>query len=64
MQIDIPTNIVQEAIDADVIQSAWSVWWIEARSRAVQMIEHHIGEIVSAIIIKEYRSRQKNPKLK
>ena len=57
MLIEIPNVIVQEALDANVIQMKWSLGSVEIRSRQVEALEHHIGEIVSALIIKQYNQQ-------
>ncbi len=51
--IPIPNSIIQEAIDAWIIQMKWSAGSVESRSRDVERIEHHLAEIVIAVIQKE-----------
>ena len=51
--IEIPTSIVDECITASLVQMKWSYGSIDVRCTEVERIEHHVGEIVTAIIIKE-----------
>lgn len=51
--IPIPNSIIQEAIDAWIIQMKWSAGSVEIRSRQVEVMEKHIAEIVIAVIQKE-----------
>jgi hypothetical protein len=57
--IPIPNSIIQEAIDCWIIQMKWSAGSVEIRSRQVEVMEHHIAEIVSAIILKEVTKQLK-----
>ena len=50
--VEIPNSLLQEAIDCHIIIMNWSHWSIESRVRDVERLEHHIWEIVSAILIK------------
>lgn len=61
MIIEIPDRICQEALEAHLIQQQWSVNWIELRSREVERREHHVAEIVCAIIANEYRRKKLLP---
>ena len=53
ISIEIPNSIVEECITAWLIQMKWSYGSIDVRCTEVERIEHHVGEIVTAIIIKE-----------
>lgn len=53
ISIEIPNSIIEECITAWLIQMKWSYGSIDVRCTEVERIEHHVGEIVTAIIIKE-----------
>lgn len=57
--IPIPNSIIQEAIDCWIIQMKWSAWSVDVRCRQVEVMQHHIWEIVSAIILKEVNRQLK-----
>lgn len=57
--IPIPNSIIQEAIDCWIIQMKWSAWSVEIRSRQVEVMEHHIAEIIISVIQKEVNKQLK-----
>lgn len=57
MQIDLPNPIIQDCIDAGVIQMKGSVWSIETRSSHTQRLTYHVGEYVIAKVQKLFNSR-------
>lgn len=59
--IPIPNSIIQECIDAWIIQTKWSNSSFEVRSRQVEVMEKHIAEIIIGVVQKEV---QKYLKLK
>lgn len=61
MQIEIPDRIVQKALECHFIQQKWSVNSTEWRSREVERREHHIAEMVCAIVAKDFTNRKLLP---
>lgn len=61
LKINIPDQIVDDCIRAHYTQMTWSMWPVDARSTSVERLENHIGEIVSAIIIKEVIHQRRLP---
>ncbi len=58
MLVNIPNNIVQEALEAHIIQNSGSVNSTEWRARDVERREKHFAEIVIWIIASEYRKQR------
>jgi len=55
MEIQLPNEVIQMAIDAHHLQLAWQSWLTpDEKYLDVQRLEYAIGEVVSALIIKEY----------
>lgn len=61
MKIEIPESIIQEMIEASIIQTHGNVQSAEARWQQVQRLEYHIAEYVIALIGKEMRNRKMLP---
>lgn len=61
MLIELPNSIIQEAIEAHLIQQKWSINSTEGRSREVQRRESHVAEIVCAIIAREFYKQKLLP---
>lgn len=59
--LEIPDSIVDEALTAHFIMMNWSYWSVDVRCTQVERIEHHIGEIVSALLIKQATGHLKLP---
>ena len=58
MLVNIPNSIVQEALEAHIIQNSGSVNSTEGRAREVERREKHFAEIVIWIIASEYRKQR------
>ncbi len=50
MKIDIPNSVIQELVDANIIQTHGSVQSIEMRSSHATRLQWHFAEYVSAMI--------------
>ena len=61
MKIEIPNAIVQEALEAYLIQDKWSINSTEWRSREAERRQYHFSEIVIWIIVNEYRNQKLLP---
>lgn len=61
MIIEIPDRLAQEALEAHFIQQKGSINSTEWRSREVERREHHIAEMVCAIIAKDFANRKLLP---
>lgn len=51
--LEIPDKIVDEAITAHFVLMNWSYWAVDVRATQVERIQNYIGEIVTALIIKQ-----------
>lgn len=61
MEYNLPENIIQMAIECHFIQMKWSINSTEWRSREVERREHHIAEMVCAIVAKDFTNRKLLP---
>jgi hypothetical protein len=58
MEIHLPNEVIQMALDANQMQLAWQSWnSIDEKYLDVQRYQYHIGEIVAALIVKEYTKK-------
>lgn len=48
MNIELPNPVIQECIDAGIIQTSWSMNSIESRSSHAQRLTYNVGEYVVA----------------
>ena len=58
MLIEVPNNIIEELIEANILQKSGTIWSAETRWAQVQRLEYHVSEIISAIIWKELQKRR------
>lgn len=61
VSIDIPIKLIQEAIDAGVIQTYWNVKSSDLRWNEVQRREYHFSQLVISIIIRELEKQRRLP---
>lgn len=54
MDINIPIEAIQLAVDAHTIQMKWSLWSVESRAMTVQKMEYQFAEIVMERVYQEY----------
>ena len=57
MKIEIPNIVIQELVDANIIQTHWNIHSTEVRSQQATRLQWHFAEYVSALIGKELRNR-------
>lgn len=61
MLVNIPDAIIQEMVDANIIQQFWSVKTADLRWNHVHRLTYHVWEYVLALIGKEMRNRKMLP---
>lgn len=59
MNIDIPNSVIQECIDAGIIQTSWSINSTESRSSHTQRLTYNVGEYVVAKVQKVFNSTKR-----
>ena len=59
--IPIPVSLIQEALDAWIIQTHGIPQSADLREAEVMRREHHFAEIVIAIILKEFHKQKSLP---
>lgn len=61
LTIEIPIKLIQEAIDAGVIQTHWNAKSSDLRWNEVQRREYHFSQLVISIIIRELEKQRRLP---
>ena len=61
MKIDIPDILIQELVEANVIQRSGSIHSVESRGNQVTRLQWHFAEYVTALIAKQMQKRKMLP---